>query len=272
MTDFRLPIAAGVALVSGPWMFWRGFRALRTCQLIENTPTAHIRSAAMGLAELRGKIRERSQTFAPFSGRPCAYWEVDIAVRGRNRGSWSTIHRNASGNPFFIQDESGVALVYPHGADCKVRFGTDEECYGLNLPEVYAAYLKEHSSLGSTFGRLSWMRFRERTLEEDMLVFVLGTAMPRSRAISVNDDAEALAATGTDGLGDRRRHELDEETAAIIRRGENERTFIISQESERDLVFGLKVKAAAMIWGGPLLALFGLGYWLMAIGSHRTLG
>jgi len=272
MNDFRLPITAVVALVSGPWMFWRGFRALRTCQLIEDTPTARIHSAAMGLVELRGKVRGRSQVFAPFSGRACAYWEVDISVRGRNRGSWSTIHRNASGSPFFLQDESGVALVYPHGAECKVRFGTDEQCYGLDLPEVYAGYLKEHASLGSTLGRLSWMRFRERTLEEDMQVFVLGTAMPRSHAISVNEDADAIAATGTDGLGDRRRHELDGETAAIIRRGENERTFIISQESERELVFGLKWKAAAMIWGGPLLALFGLGYWLLAIGSHRTLG
>jgi hypothetical protein len=272
MTDPRLPILSVIAMVSGPVVFWRGFRMLRTCQLLENTPTAHIRSAAMGLVELLGKIRERSQMFGPFSGRACAYWEVDIAVRGKQRGSWSIVHRNASGQPFFLEDDSGVALIFPHEAECKVRFGTDEECWGINLPEVYASYLKEHPSLGSTFGRLSWMRFRERTLEDDMQVFVLGTAMPRSRAISVNDDADQLAATGTDGLGDRRRHELDAETAAVIRRGENERTFIISQESERDLAFGLKLKAAAMIWGGPLMTLFGLGYWLMAIGSHRTFG
>jgi hypothetical protein len=164
-----------------------------------------------------------------------------------------------------------VALIYPHGADCKVRFGTEEECSGLNLPDVYAEYLKQNPSLGGALWRLSTMRFRERTLEDEMQVFVLGTAMPRSRAISVSDD-EALAATGTDGLGDRVRHELDQETAAVIRRGDNEGTFIISQESERDLVFGLKFKAAAMIWGGPLLALLGLGYWLMAIGSRRANG
>ena len=87
--------------------------------------------------------------------------------------------------------------------------------------------------------------------------------------MAVSDD-ETLAATGTDGLGDRRRHELDEESSAVIRRGDNEGTFIVSQESERDLVFGLRVKAAAMIWGGPPLALFGLGYWLLAIASGRA--
>jgi hypothetical protein len=266
--DVRLPIAAAAALLAGPALFWRGFRTLRTCQLIENTPTARIRSAAMGLTELYGKVRSRSQTIAPFSGKACAYWEVDVAVRGRQRGSWSIVHRNASGNPFFLDDETGVALVYPHGASCKVRFGTEEECWGLSLPEVYAEYLRANPSVGGALGRLSWMRFRERALEDGMAVYVLGTAMPRSRAIAVSDD-EALAATGTDGLGDRERHHLDEETSAVIRRGENESTFIVSQESERDLVFGLKLKAAAMIWGGPPLALFGLGYWLLAIASGR---
>jgi hypothetical protein len=262
---------AGMALLSGPWLFWRGFRYLRTCQLIEDTPTAHIRSMAMGLAEVCGQVRGRSEVTAPFSGRSCAYWELDISVRGRQRGSWSVVHRNQSGHPFFLEDPSGVALVYPHGAECKVRFGTDEECYGLTLPPVYADYLRDHASVSGTLARLSWMRFRERTLEDGMQVYVLGTATPRSRAIVVSE-GEALAATGTDGLGDVRRHEYDQRTVAVMRRGENEKTFIISQESERDLVFGLKIKAAAMIWGGPLLALLGLGYWLMAWASVKGAG
>jgi hypothetical protein len=269
--DIRLPLAATAALVSGPVLLWRGFRRLRTCQLIENTPTARIRSMAMGLVEVCGEVRGRSQVVAPFSGRTCAYWEVDVAVRGRRRGNWSVVHRNHSGNPFYLEDESGVALVYPSGAECKVRFGTEEECFGLNLPPVYAEYLRDNPSFSGALGRLSWMRFRERALEDGMRVYVLGTAMPRSRAVVVSE-GEALAATGTDGLGDRRRHEYDQHTAALIRRGENERTFIISQDSERLLVLGLKFKAAALILGGPVLALLGLGYWLMSLASGRMPG
>src|SRR5262245_36692775 len=148
MTDLKLPIPPALALVPDPSLFWRALREVPTRPAGQNTPGSDLhatppRRVALGSNDLR-----RSQMIGPRSGRACAYWEVDIAVRGRNRGSWSTVHRNASGSPFFIQDESGVALVYPHGAECKVRFGTDEECYGLNLPEVYAAYLKEHSSLG----------------------------------------------------------------------------------------------------------------------------
>jgi hypothetical protein len=262
---------AGAALASGPWLFWRGFRHLRTCQLIENTPTARIRSMAMGLVEVGGQVRGRSQVVAPFSGRACAYWEVDVSVRGRRKGSWSVVHRNQSGHPFYLEDESGVALVYPRGAECKVRFGTEEECFGLNLPPVYADYLRDNPSVTGALARLSWMRFRERTLEDGMQVYILGTATPRSQAIVVSE-GEALAATGTDGLGDRRRLDYDQRTTAVIRRGENESTFMISQESERDIVFGLKIKAGAMIWGGPLLALVGLGYWLMALASGRLPG
>ena len=265
--DIRLPIAAVAALVAGPVLFWRGFRYLRTCQLIENTPTARIRSVAMGLAEVHGQVRARSQATAPFSGRPCAYWEVDVSVRGKRRGSWSVIHRNQSGSPFFLEDDTGTAMVFPQGADCRVRFGTAEECFGLNLPPVYADYLRENPLGFGGVGRLSMMRFRERTLEDGMQIYVLGTAMPRGRAVVVSE-GEALAATGTDDAF-ARRQELDRESSAMIRRGENESTFIISQEPEKDLVFGLKIKSAAMILGGPPLALFGLGYWLLTIANGR---
>ena len=45
--DPRLPIVAAVALGTGPWLFWKGFRQLHVVRLIENTPTARIRSMAM---------------------------------------------------------------------------------------------------------------------------------------------------------------------------------------------------------------------------------
>ena len=179
------------------------------------------------------------------------------------------VHRNHSGNPFFLEDDTGVALVYPQGSDCKVRYGTDEECSGLALPEVYADYLKENPGALGPIQRLSWLRFRERTLEDGMTVYVLGTALPRGREIAVSDDM--LEATGTDGPGDQRRNRLDHGTVAVIRQGENEKTFIISQESERDIAFGLKIKAVAMIWGGPLLALLGLAYWLEVLASGHVL-
>jgi hypothetical protein len=260
---------AAVALGTGPWLFWKGFRQLHVLRLIENTPTARIRSMAMGLVEVHGRVSSRSTQIAPFSGKACAHWQVDISVRGRNRGSWSVIHRNASGSPFFLQDDTGVALVYPHGSDCRLNFGTEEECFGLVPPSPYAEYLHEHGSLMTQSARLGMMRFRERLLEDGQDVYVFGTATPRSHAQPVSDDT-ALADTGTEGPGTARLHEHDREYAAVIRQGENDPTFIISQQQERDLATGMRLKAGAMILGGPPIALFGLGYWLMALAMRHV--
>jgi len=268
MIDARLALVAAAALGSGPIVFRRGFRHLRTCRLIQNTPTARIRSMPMGLVEINGKVMPRSTVVAPFSGQPCAYWEVDVSVRGRRRGSWAVVHRNQSGHPFYLEDETGLALVYPHGANCRVRFGTEEDCLGLNLPECYADYLKQHLFALNPLIRLSTLRFRERKLEEGERIYVLGTAAPRSREVVVHD-GDLLAATGTEDLRATRLRSLDAEVDAVVRQGENEATFLISQASERDLVLGLRWKALGMICGGPALTLFGLGYWLAVMSAWR---
>src|SRR4030095_12586302 len=71
--SFEFPFYATAALVSGPVLFARGFRTLRTQQLVRDTPTAKIRSMAMGLVEVNGTVVPRSTVIAPFSGKPCAY-------------------------------------------------------------------------------------------------------------------------------------------------------------------------------------------------------
>lgn len=266
--DVRLPMVAIGALGAGSWFFWKGMRSLRLVRLIENTPTARIRSMAMGLVEVKGHVRPRSAVTAPFSGRPCAYWQVDVSVKGRGR-SWTVVHRNASGQPFFLEDETGAALVFPKGADCRIRFRIEEEVFGLQPPSPYAEYLHTHGSFMTAAARLSMMRFRERTLEEGMEAYVLGTAEPRAQArvVSGGEDSEPDESLGAD-----LRRRLDEEHTAVIRQGEHERTFIISQDQERDLTTVLRIKAAAMILGGPPLALAGLGYWLLVLAALGRTG
>jgi E3 ubiquitin ligase len=262
MMNLQLSLFSAAALGGGLWCFGQGLRALRTVRLIENTPTARIRSMAMGLVEIHGRPQARSTMIAPFSGHACAYWEVDISVRGRNR-SWTVIHRNASGQPFYVVDETGSALVYPRGASCRISYGTEEECFGLQPPSPYAEYLHQHNTLLTATARLSMLRFRERTIEEGMDLFVMGTAEPRANAFSISDDTGAEDADPIDAV----RHQLDASHVAVIRKGENEGTFIISQQGERDLATGMRLKAAAMMLGGPPLALAGLAYWLSVLAA-----
>jgi putative heme degradation protein len=92
--------------------------------------------------------------------------------------------------------------------------------------------------------------------------------MPRSQA-RVVAESEELQATGTDGPIATRRTHLDRDVVAVVRRGENESTFILSQESEKGLMFSLGARALLQLVGGPVLTVAGLGYWLMALSSGR---
>lgn len=269
MASFELPLWAGLSLVGGPVLFAQGFRAMRKRQLIQNTPTARIRSMSIGRVEINGVVVARSAVAAPFSGRPCVHWQVDISTQSLRKRNWSVVHRNASGHPFFLRDDTGLALVYPEGAECDVRFGVEEECIGVMLPELYSRYMDEQDLPLRHLWRLGAMRFRERILEEGQQVYVLGHAAPRPQVVDLSGE-QALAATGTDGYRAGRIRGLDDQVCAIVRRGEHERTFLISQESERMLTFGLGLSAMAQIVAGPALTLFGLGYWLhvLAIGQN----
>ncbi len=295
MSRFDLPVLAAMALFSGPVMFARGFRDLRTRRLIRNTPTARIRSMAMGLVEVSGAVISRSRVRAPFSGRECAYWEVDISIRMGRRGGYRSVHRNSSGNPFYVDDGTGIALVYPSGSQCRTPVACEEECFGLTLPEPYSGYLAGQRLWQRQLWRMSSIRFRERMLEEGQRVYVLGTAVPRaaSRDISQPVWVEAAAAaaaepelraTGTDGAfasfggrparntsnhGPERMKELHGRTAAVIRRGEQESTFIISTESELALEISYGASTLLHLFGGPMLTIMGLGYWIHALAGRQ---
>jgi hypothetical protein len=56
----------------------------------------------------------------------------------------------------------------------------------------------------------------------------------------------------------------------VIPLSSNEKTFVISQDSERDLTTTLGLKAFARLVGGPLIGLLGIGYWLYAFASRAV--
>ena len=264
--NLEIAAFACLGLVGGPVMFLHGFRDFRLRRLIQNTPTSRIRSMPMGLVEVAGSVEPRSSVIAPFSGRPCVFWEVDISTRTRRNG-WTVVHRNVSGHPFYLRDETGVAMVYPQGATCRLDAGLEEECLGLTLPDCYSQYLSEQHLAMSTLWRGGMMRFRERMLEPGQAVYVLGTAMPRPQSVSISDD-EVLEATGTEDLRARALREHDRESVGVIRRGQSETTFILSQRSERDLTLTLGLRSTAELMGGPILTLLGLGWWLMTMSAR----
>ena len=247
----------------GPVAFWHGFKALRIQQLIRNTPTARVRSMAIGLVEVNGVVIPRSRTVAPFSGRPCAWWGVEIQTlanksrQGVTR-SWHTVHKTTSGRPFYLRDETGTALVYPEGADCKVGFDVAEETNGLGVPQMYMDFRASRNLGMRHLWALGPMRFRERRLEEGFGVYVLGRAFPKSVSRTVSFDEEVLEATGTDSVGATHVRSLDEGVHAVIRKGPRDPAFLISTTSERMEALKYGLQSFAGLIGGPLMTVFGL--------------
>lgn len=255
-------VLSTAAVVAGPVLFIAGFRALRVRQLIQNTPTSRIRSMAMGLVELNGKVAARSRVVAPFSGRPCAYWEIEIATRTSNSRSgtrqWSTVHRNRSGHPFYLHDDTGFAMVYPQGAECRLNFGVEEETGGFGVPEPYRGYMEQQGLALRAVWSLGPMRFRERLLEDDAMVFVLGRAFPRPQSTSVSWDENALAATGTDAAAGGAVRSRDDDVRGVIRRGPDDPVFVVSPRSEKSMELEYGLHAVGGLAGGPLATIFGV--------------
>jgi len=249
------------AVGAGAAAFVHGFRSLRLQQLIRDTPTAKVRSLAMGLVELQGAVRSRSRTCAPFTERECVWWEVELQTLSEsNKGlkSWQTVHRERSGHPFYLDDGTGTALVYPQGAEVRAGEVVSEETQGFGVPEPYASYMQSRDLGMRRLWSVGPMRFRERRLDEGLGVFVFGRAEPRAQAVEVSMDEDALQATGTDAVGAGHVRDKDGRCTAVIRKGRRDPAFLISDKSEKGMTAEYGFKAFGGLVGGPLLVMFGL--------------
>ena len=261
MASILMSAGSALTLGLGAVAFVHGFRSLRLQRLIRDTPTAKVRSLAMGLVELQGLVRSRSRTRTPFSDRDCVWWEVELQTMSKsNKGgrTWHTVHRERSGHPFYVDDGTGTALVYPQGADVRAGDLVSEETHGFGVPEPYAGYMQSRELGMRHLWAMGPMRFRERRLEEGRAVFVLGRATPKANAVEVSMDEDALVATGTDAVGANHVREVDGRCRAVIRRDARDAAFLISDRSEKSMTMEYGFKAFAGLVGGPLLTMFGL--------------
>ena len=112
-------------LAAGGGAFYFIWRSLHRARLIEDTPTARIRSAHQGYLELEGdgRLLDGTPIVAPLTGTPCLWYRYRIEHRESHRddrgrsGSWSTIQSGVSDGLFAIDDGTGRCIVDPDGAE-----------------------------------------------------------------------------------------------------------------------------------------------------------
>lgn len=104
------------------YFIWRSFHRAR---LIEDLPTARIRSAHQGYLELEGEGRllDGTPIVGPLTGTHCLWFRYRIERRESHRdsrgssSSWSTIQSGVSDGLFALDDGTGRCIIDPDGAE-----------------------------------------------------------------------------------------------------------------------------------------------------------
>jgi len=174
-----------LSLGIGLGVYVAGFRSLARKRLIENTPASKIRSMAMGLVEIHGTAVDWHALKGPFTLESCVYykWQVEeYQQRGKN-SEWVVVrHGDSSAAPFYLQDDTGKALVRPNDAevviahDFQLKTGLFSEI-PTHIGDFLAA---QNYNDRAFFGLNKTLRFTEWNIQPGEAVFLLGSCLSNS--------------------------------------------------------------------------------------------
>ena len=230
-----------LGLVGGLGLFAHGVVLSRRRYLIESIPTSAIRSLAIGLVEIFGTAEPSGRPLsAPFSQTPCVLYSYAVEEhRTTGKSShWVTIAKGASEQPFSVRDATAAVLVVPVGAELIVSTDRTYRNDGMNsLPsEAQAGLTRLGIKTDGWLGQKT-LRCAEAFIQPGEPVYVLGTAQANPAKGDRLENAERLfIGSNPDG------------------------SFIISDESERELLAALRWKCLAMLYGGPAVTVACLAF------------
>ena len=227
-----------VGLFAGLLFFAKGLMWLKQMRLISDIPTSKVRSIAMGLVELSGKVVGANGRIlkSPFTASNCVYYRYKIEEYRSNgkSSSWVTVRKGEMGELFYLKDDTGMVLVDPKGAKVDIPSDNDINSGIGNSPSstvlsFLSAQKLSHRSL--FFNKR--MRYTEYFLAPGDNCYILGSA---------GDNPFVDEATAKTGMED-----------VMIRKGQGG-IFYITDKREKDILSGLKTKALLGVIGGPLLS------------------
>jgi len=260
-------LAVGALTLGGAAFIYGGFYKLRRFRLIADTPTSKIRSMAIGLVEIKGQVIPEQTVETPFSATECVYYKYVIKEyrrhtsrdsKGRTKTTyrWDTVSSGDRRLPFHVRDDTGQVWLDPSGADFKVSqrrvFYQDADFVG-SFGSILGA-LKNLISGESVKPDVSGWNLRELTSDSP---FTFNTSVGDRKYYEYYLKAEdMLYALGTAAI------DREAPDGVLIQKGENEKTYIISDSSEKQLIrkmktatIGLFVLGVAAITGGIILFL-----------------
>ena len=172
----------GLTIVASIVGFYLAFRWMARARIIEDTPTARIRSAHQGYVELTGQAQliDGPPIIAPLTSTPCCWYQYKIEKKGHKH--WRTLESDTSDELFLLDDETGRCVIDPEGAEVtpserSVWYGTSrypQERSPASQKVEHPPLLKIAKMLNTDMGLGGRYRYTEERIFAGDTLYALG--------------------------------------------------------------------------------------------------
>jgi hypothetical protein len=273
-----------VFVLVGLLMFIGGFQNYRKYRILEDTPLEPIRSIPMGLVHVHGKTIGENRLSSPLTRTPCYYYQVQVekwVKKDKDREGWETVRTDREMSPFYMDDTTGKVQVDPTRAEFDVpkTFQAEigprasggrfvEPTLGVPGPgiEDLRGYLSQPppqagqvlSSLpvpgAKALGKV--LQVEQKLESMGISLSAGGITLGGAGSLTFRFTEHCLIADrecNTIGTCVENPSPKDEHDRNLIKKGQNEPTFLISSKSEKELEKSVRRKAFIMILFGALM-------------------
>lgn len=280
-----------IGFLIGLILFFIGFRTYREYRLLEDTPIAPIRSIPMGLVHVSGKATGGDTLTSPLTGVPCYYYRVQVEkyVQKEKESNWETVRTDSEERNFFLDDSTAKVLVNPHLAEYEVMRTFQAETGSINIGGRFVdpslgipgpsnqdlmAYLNDtgraQAALASlnvpgaqTAGKVLGVAQKLGSMGVALSVGGLDISLGANQKYRFTEHC-LLAERDCNVLGTCAENPSpkDEHDRNVIMKGQNEKTFLVTNKTEGEIEKSLRRKAFFMIFLGAVLMIGVVAYGL----------
>jgi hypothetical protein len=273
-----------IAFLIGALLFILGFKTYREYRVLAETPETPVRSIPMGLVRVRGTATGDDRLTSPLTGVPCFYYRVRLekwVKKEKENAKWEKVGTETDERPFYLDDGTAKVLVMPHGAQYEVlrtfqgEIGMDsvhsryvDPSLGVPGPseQELAAYAKGGGSraraaveatnapgaqtAGKVVGVVQKIGSLGIALSEGGLTmdFGLGHSYRFTEQCLLADRECNIIGTCAENPSPKDEHDRN-----LLKKGQNEKTFLITSMSEKQIEKSLRLRAIIMVLSGAAI-------------------
>jgi len=265
-------VYAAIVFFVGLYIFFKGFEIYRRYRILALTPGQPIGAVPMGIVQVHGKARGNLSVTSPITHAHCFLYEVKVRAKGDGGKDTSRLASDLDSVPFYLEDRTGSVLVDPQGAELDL-FPTMSRT--LRPERNFVFEVLRRLSRGREFAPASsisdeqLLAYAERFLARQEL-FGLTAGVPvdlGSRVVRVEERCilpdHWYDVCGTCAENPTPKNEQDRN---LIKKGQDEKTFLITWKTEKQEESTLKWRAMKYVFGGAALSIVCLGIILAKLG------